>query len=169
MKEIQKIKELIAIQDSSKVIGESLIDEINQVFDTNAKFFQVFIHTNAETNNLLDTSGVISGRGTISAVFTMPMEETESMYGKLSSMLISSSIREEGGFYDVAKTLSGDENSKMTFSIIPTDSKSLMQLKLSTTIQIENQIESGREINPLDFSKLINSKDQIIFQQDFIH
>ena len=34
-----------AIQDSSKALGESLIDEINQVFDTNAEFHSVFIHT----------------------------------------------------------------------------------------------------------------------------
>ena len=147
-------KGINAIQDSSRALGESLIDEINQVFDTNAEFFQVFIHTSAETNNTLDTSGIISGTGTISAVFTMPMEETESMYGKLSSMLISSPIREGGGFYDVAKTLSGDENAKVSFSIIPTDSKSLMQLRVSTNTPIENQIESGTEINPLSFFKI---------------
>ena len=146
-------KGINAIQDSSRALGESLIDEINQVFDTNAEFFQVYIHTNAETNNLLDTSGIISGTGTISAVFTMPMEDTESMYGKLSSMLISSSIREEGGFYDVAKTLSSNENAKVSFSIIPTESKSLMQLRVSTNTPIENQIESGTEINPLSFFK----------------
>jgi len=147
-------KGINAIQDSSRVLGESLIDEINQVFDTNAKFFQVFIHTSAEANNTLDTSGIISGTGTISAVFTMPMEDTESMYGKLSSMLISSTIREEGGFYDVAKTLSADENAKMSFSIIPTESKSLIQLRVSTNTPIENQIESGTEINPLAFFKI---------------
>ena len=73
-------KGINAIQDSSREIGESFIDEINQTFDTNAEFFQVYIHTNAETNNALDTSGVVSGTGTISAVFTMPMEDTYSMY-----------------------------------------------------------------------------------------
>ena len=140
-----------AIQDSSREIGNSLIDEINQVFDTNAEFFQVYIHTNAETNNTLDTSGIISGTGTISAVYTMPMEDTDSMYQKLSSMLISSVIRENGGFYDVAKNLSTDKNAKMTFSIIPTESKSLLQLRVSTTSPIENQIEPGTEINPLEF------------------
>ena len=147
-------KGINAIQDSSRVLGESLIDEINQVFDTNAEFFQVFIHTNAETNNALDTSGVVSGTGTISAVYTMPMEDTVSMYGKLSSMLISSSIREAGGFYDVAKTLSSNENAKVSFSIIPTESKSLMQLRVSTNTPIENQIESGTEINPLAYFKI---------------
>ena len=144
-------KGINAIQDSSREIGESFIDEINQLFDTDAKFFQVYIHTNAETNNVLDTSGIVSGTGTISAVYTMPMEDTDSMYQKLSSMLISSTIRENGGFYEVAKTLSTDENAKMSFSIIPTESKSLLQLRVSTTSPIENQIESGTEINPLEF------------------
>ena len=140
-----------AIQNSSKIIGESFIEEINQVFDTNAKFFQVYIHTNAETNNVLDTSGIISGTGAISVVYTMPMEDTDSMYQKLSTMLISSEIRNSGGFYDVAKTLSTDKNAKMSFSIIPTELKSLLQLRVSATSAIENQIESGTEISPLEF------------------
>ena len=140
-----------AIQNSSKIIGESFIEEINQVFDTNAKFFQVYIHTNAETNDVLDTSGIISGTGIISVVYTMPMEDTDSMYQKLSTMLISSAIRNSEGFYDVAKTLSTDENAKMSFSIIPTESKSLLQLRVSTSSPIENQIESVTEINPLEF------------------
>jgi hypothetical protein len=147
-------KGINAIQKTTKEIGESFIDEINQVFDTDAKFFQVYIHTSAETNEVLDTSGVISGTGTISAVYTMPMEDTYSMYEKLSSILISSAIRENGGFYDVAKTLSTDENAKMSFSIIPTESKSLLQLRVSTTTPIQNKIESGTEINPLKFFKI---------------
>ena len=144
-------KGIIAIQDSSREIGESFVDEINQAFDTNAEFFQVYIHTNAETNSALDTSGIVSGTGTISAVLTMPMEDTYSMYEKLSSMLITSEIRENGGFYNIGKNLSTDENAKMSFSIIPTESKSLLQLRVSTTSPIENQIESGTKINPLEF------------------
>ena len=144
-------KGINSIQDSSREIGELFIDEINQTFDTNAEFFQVYIHTSAETNDVLDTSGIVSGTGTISAVFTMPMENTYSMYEKLSSMLIASEIRENGGFYNIAKNLSTNENTKMTFSIIPTESKSLLQLRVSTTSPMENQIESGIEINPLEF------------------
>jgi len=147
-------KGINAIQESSKIIGESFIDEINQVFDTNAEFFQIYIHSNSETNSLLDTSGVVSGTGTISAVYTMPMEDTYSMYEKLSSMLISSTIRENGGFYNIARNLSTDENAKMSFSIIPTESKSLLQLRVSTNIPIQDQIESGAEINPLEFFKI---------------
>ena len=67
-----------AIQKTSRIIGDSYIDEINQIFDTDAEFFQVFIHTSAETNQVLDTSGTISGTGAISAVYTMTMEDTYS-------------------------------------------------------------------------------------------
>jgi len=148
-------KGINAIQDSSKEIGELFIQEINQYFDTNAEFFQVFIHTAAETNEALDTSGIISGTGAISAVYTMPMEDTDSMYGKLSSMLLSSEIREKGGFYDVGKSLSLDENAKMSFSIIPTESKSLLQLRVSTERPIQDQItDTVTEINPLNFFKI---------------
>ena len=123
-------KGIFAIQDSTREIADLYIDEINQIFDTNAKFFQVYIHTNDETNQALDTSGIISGNGIISAVYTMPMEDTGSMYGKLSSMLLSKSIREGGGFYDTASILSMNQNAKMSFSITPTESKSLLQLRI---------------------------------------
>ena len=56
---------IIAIQDSTKEIAELYIDEINQIFDTDAKFHSVFVHTDDETNKALETSGVISGSGVI--------------------------------------------------------------------------------------------------------
>jgi len=142
-----------AIQDSTKKIGESFIGDINEILDTNAEFFQVYIHTSAEANKALDTSGIISGTGTISAVYTMPMEDTHSMYEKMSSMLLSKQIRESGGFYNIARNLSTEENAKMTFSIIPTESKTLSQLKVSVNNPIEKS-GTNTKINPLEFFKI---------------
>ena len=150
-------KGINAIQDSTREIADSYIHEMNQVFDTDAKFFQTYIHTNDETNQELDTSGIISGPRTISAVYTMPMQDTDYMYGKLSSMLLSKSIREGGGFYNIAKTLSEDQNSKMSFSIIPTESKSLLQLRISVENPIESEMEGTiTKINPLEFFNIEN-------------
>ena len=150
-------KGINAIQDSTRKIADSYIHEVNQVFDTNAKFFQTYIHTNDETNQELDTSGIISGHRTISAVYTMPMQDTDYMYGKLSSILLSKSIREGGGFYNIAKTLSEDQNSKMSFSIIPTESKSLLQLRISVENPIESEMEGTiTKINPLEFFNIEN-------------
>ncbi len=150
-------KGIFAIQDSTREIADLYIDEVNQVFDTNAKFFQVYIHTNDDANQALDTSGIISGTGTISAVYTMPMEDTESMYNKLSSMLLSKSIREGGGFYDTAKTLSMKQNAKMSFSITPIESKSLLQLRISANAPITSQMEGPTpKISPLEFFNIEN-------------
>ena len=142
-----------AIQEKKKKMGESFIGEINEIFDTNAEFFQVFIHTSAKANKALDTSGIISGTGTISAVYTMPMEDTHSMYGKISSILLSKQIRESGGFYNIARNLSTEENAKMSFTIIPTESKTISQLKVSVNNPIEKS-GTNTKINPLEFFKI---------------
>ena len=150
-------KGINAIQDSTREIADLYIHEVNQVFDTNAKFFQTYIHTSDETNQALGTSGIISGYRTISAVYTMPMQDTDYMYDKLSSMLLSKSIRDGEGFYNVAKTLSEDENAKMSFSIIPSESKSLLQLRISIENPIESQMEETiTKINPLEFFNIEN-------------
>jgi len=124
-------KGIIEIQDSTKAIAELFIDEINQTFDTNAQFHSVFLHSDDEINRTLGTSGAVSGRGIVSAVYTMPMEDTGSMYEKISAMLIPKEIRDSGGFYETAKNLSTEDNAKVTFSIIPFNNTSLLQLKLS--------------------------------------
>ncbi|QLH03841.1 hypothetical protein C5F47_06555 [Nitrosopumilus cobalaminigenes] len=158
-------KGIIAIQDSTKEISSIYIDKINQVFDTNAKFHSVFLHSDDVSNLALETSGIISGRGMISAVYTLPMEDTSSMYEKISGILLPKIIRESGGFYDVAKKLSSDENSKMTFSWIPLDSKSLLQLKLS--VDYPNKASDISNIKPLEFLNIENLQRSDYFSTGF--
>jgi hypothetical protein len=124
-------KGIIEIQDSTKALSELFIDEINQAFDTEAQFHSTFVHSDDEINRALETSGAVSGRGIVSAVYTMPMEDTSSMYEKISAILIAKAIRDSGGFYESAKNLSSEDNAKVAFSIIPLDNNSLLQLKLS--------------------------------------
>ena len=156
---------IIAIQNSTKMIGDSYIEEINQIFDTKAEFHSVFVHTDDQTNQALETSGTISGKGVISAVYTLPMEDTNSMYEKVSAILIPKIIRDGGGFYDVAKKLSFDENAKMTFSIIPLDSKSLLQLKLS--VNYPNMASTISEMSPLEFLQIKEIKRSDYFSTGF--
>jgi len=158
-------KGIIAIQDGTKEIAELYIDGINQAFDTDAKFHSVYLHTNDEANVAFETSGVVSGRGMVSAVYTMPMEDTSSMYEKISAILVHKIIRDGGGFYDVAKNLSHDENSKMTFSLIPLESKSLLQLKLS--VDYPNKATTITKISPLEFLKVENLKRSNYFSSGF--
>ena len=158
-------KGIRAIQDSIKEISKLYIDEINQAFDTNAEFHSVFVHSDDQSNEALETSGIISGRGMISAVYTLPMEDTTSMYEKISGILLPKIIRDGGGFYDVAKKLSSDENAKMTFSWIPLDSKSLLQLKLS--VDYPNEASTISEVSPLEFLKVENIKRSDYFNSGF--
>jgi len=158
-------KGIFTIQDAAKEVAELYIDEINQAFDTDAKFHSVFFHSGDETSKALETSGVISGKGIISAVYTMPMEDTNSMYEKISAILVSKTIRDGGGFYDVARDLSFEENSKMTFSLIPSDSKSLFQLKLS--VVYSNKAPTISEISPLEFLNIENLKRSDYFSTGF--
>ncbi len=152
-------KGIIEIQDAARQVAMPYIDEINRVFDTDAKPHSVFVHSDDASNEAFETSGVISGRGVISVVYTMPRESTDSMYEKISAILIPKIIRDGGGFYDVAKNLSFEENSKMTFSLIPLESKSLLQLKLS--VDYPNEANNISEVSPLDLLKTdkINRSD----------
>jgi len=156
---------IFAFQDTAKEIGNLLIDDINQAFDTNAKYHSSFLHYQDDANLALETSGVISGRGTISSVFTMPYEDTFSMYQKMSSLLLPEKIRNAGGFYDVAKKLSRDENAKMTFSIIPNDEDSFYQLKLS--VDYTDNTSLIKEIKPLEFFQTNELKRSEYFSDAF--
>lgn len=159
------LNEIRAIQDSTKEMADLYIDEINQALDTSAEFHSVFVHSDDRTNVALDTTGLVSGRGMVSAVYTLPMEDTDSMYEKISSILIPKVIRDKGGFYSIAKNLSTDENAKMTFSVIPTGSKSLLQLKLS--VDYPNKAPEILNVSPLEFLKVESMERSEYFSSGF--
>jgi len=156
---------IFAIQDTGRLIGDTLIDDINEVMDTNAEFHSVYIHQTAEVNRVLETSGVISGRGTISAVYTMTREDTQSMFEKFSSTLLPKEIRDSGGFYDVAKKLSSEPNASMTLSIIPQNGISLFQLKIS--VDYPNTASEIKNISPLELLQINELKRSDYFSNDF--
>ena len=156
---------IFAYQDTGKLIGDSLIDDLNSVFDMDAKYHSTFVHYLDETNTILETSGVVSGRGTISAVYTLPAQATDSVYEKISAILIPKIIRDSGGFYDVAKQLSHNDESKMTFSMIPNDNTMLYQLKISLRYPIA--AKSTDVVEPLKFLQSDQLEKSNYFSQGF--
>ncbi|WP_316504648.1 hypothetical protein [Nitrosopumilus sp.] len=153
------------IQSSTLEISDQFIDELNEVFDTEAKLHSTLIQTDDKANVALETSGAVSGKGIVSAAYTMPMEDTDSMYAKISSLLIPKEIRDSGGFYDVAKDLATHENSKITFSIIPVEGKSLLQLRLAVNYpQVATEIQ---EVSPLEFLKVETMDRSSYFSSGF--
>jgi hypothetical protein len=158
-------KGIIEIQDSTKALSELFIDEINQAFDTEAQFHSTFVHSDDEINRTLETSGAVSGRGIVSAVYTMPMEDTSSMYEKISAILIAKAIRDSGGFYESAKNLSSEDNAKVAFSIIPLDNNSLLQLKLS--VDYPQAASNLTKLAPLEFLGIDELKRSEYFSSGF--
>lgn len=140
-------KGIVAIQNSTKLVANQFIDDLNKQFDTSARFHSVFVHHQDESNIALDTSGVVSGRDTVSAVYTMPREETSSMFEKISALLIAKEIRDADGFYLAAKEVSKSENSRMSFSIIPMGSSNLYQLKVKNTLS--QQVKDTHSVDPV--------------------
>ncbi len=138
---------IVAIQESTKETGNLYIDRVNEMFDTDAQFHSVFIHSSDAS-----VLGITPGRGTVSAVYTLPMEDTSSMYEKISGILLPKIIRDSGGFYNVAKNISSDENASMTFSWVPSASQSLLQLQIS--VDYPDKASSVSEISPLEFLKV---------------
>jgi hypothetical protein len=158
-------KGIIEIQESTKAIADLFIDEINQTFDTDAQFHSTFVHTDDQINRTLETSGMVSGRGIVSAVYTMPMEDTRSMYEKISGILIPRVIRDSGGFYETAKILSSEDNARVTFSIIPFENNSLLQLKLS--VDYSQAASNLTQLAPLEFLATDELKRSEYFSSGF--
>lgn len=154
-----------AIQDTGRQIGDSLIGDINGAFDTSAEFHSVFIHQKDESGKALGTSGVISGEGMFSAVYTMPREDAQTFYEKFSTILLPAEIRDSGGFYDLAKKLSEQQNAQMTLSIIPQNGISLFQLKLS--VDYPNTAKGIETVSPMEFLKTDELKRSNYFSKDF--
>lgn len=85
------------VQDSAKEMGGLLIDDLNKIFRTDTEFHSVFIHTADNANVLLETSGAVSGRGSVSATYVADKSATDFLFTDLTGILIPKTIREGGG------------------------------------------------------------------------
>jgi hypothetical protein len=148
---------LTEAQSKGKEVGDLLIGDINNAFRINAKFHSVFIHTDDKVNRALETSGEISGHGTVSIVYTFPKSDASFLYETLTVLLIPNQIRESGGFLDVAKKLADDPTSAVTFSITPKGTTSLFQLQVSRDQKITDKIASIDILQYLGIEKLQRS------------
>lgn len=136
------------IQNTSKAIGNTLINDINKAFLLDASFNSAYVHPKGELSKELGTSGSVAGNKTISVVYTASQEKSSYLFDQLTSILMPSQIRNAGGFYDVAKKMADSSNSTVTFVITPTTSgQSIYQLQVSKQSPIKGEVTS---IKPLD-------------------
>lgn len=148
------------VQESAREMGGLLIDDLNQVFRTDAEFHSVYIHTADNANMLLETSGIISGKGAVSATYVTDKRATDFLFTDIAGILIPKEIRDGGGFYDIAKKLSRHDDSIISITMIPNEDSNLYIFKItkeikekSNDITIINTLESFEvdEISRTDY------------------
>ena len=148
------------VQESAREMGGLLIDDLNQVFRTNAEFHSVYIHTVDNANMLLETSGIVSGKGAVSATYVTDKRATDFLFTDIAGILIPKEIRDGGGFYDIAKKLSRHDDSIISITMIPNEDSNLYMFKItkeikekSNDITIINALESFEvdEISRTDY------------------
>ena len=123
------------VQESAREMGGLLIDDLNQVFRTDAEFHSVYIHTADNANMLLETSGIVSGKGAVSATYVTDKRATDFLFTDIAGVLIPKEIRDGGGFYDIAKKLSRHDDSIISVTMIPNEDSNLYMFKITKEIK----------------------------------
>jgi hypothetical protein len=136
------------VQDSAKEMGEKIINELNEALGMKGEFHSTFIHTVDDANILLETSGVVSGRGSVSATYVMPKQSTDFLFADLAGKLLPKEIREGGGFYKISKKMAKNDNSIISISIIRNENSNLFMFKVAD--ETKNTSEDISKINVLE-------------------
>lgn len=157
---------IVSLQDFSRERADAYIGAINEALDTDASYHSVFVHSGGDKSGAsTGLPGIASGRATVSVVYVMPMADTDWMYQKMSSILLPGQIRESGGFHDAARVLAAQDNAKMLFAIIPSDSGSLLQLKVASARPVN--ASAADVVRPLEMMGLENLERSGYFSSGF--
>ena len=112
-------------------------------------------------------------------LYTTNKQTTENLFNALSTLLISSTIRDAGGFYDNAGELSKHYFADFTLSFVPLEKNALRSLHISLTCSNEDPIlpdcpghfddmYASGEINPLEILQVENINRSGIFTDQFL-
>ena len=106
-------------------------------------------------------------------LYTTNRQQTDNLFDALSTLLISSDIRNAGGFYDNAEKLSKHDFADFTISFVPLEKNALRSLNISLTcssVQHElpdcpghfDEMFTSGEINPLELLQVENIKSFLL-------
>ena len=116
---------------------------------------------------------------TANVLYTTNKQPTENLFDALSTMLLSSDIRNAGGFYDNAVKLSEHHFADFTVSFVPLEKNILRSLHISLTCSSEDSVlpdcpanfdkllASG-EISPLEVLQVENINRSKLFEDKFL-
>ena len=114
-------------------------------------------------------------------IYTVNKQPTVALFAGLATQLVSSEIRDAGGFYNNAEKLSEHTFSELTLTLVPLENNALRTFQISFTCSneirelprcdeegnIEEQIARG-DISPLDFIQVENISRSKIFTDEFL-
>jgi hypothetical protein len=114
-----------------------------------------------------------------SVLYTTNKQTTSALFSALSSMLISSEIREAGGFYDDAERLAKHNFSDFSVQLVPLENNSLRSFHISLTCSDEhtelpdcpNNFDTllrSDKISPLELLQVENINRSKIFEDKFL-
>ena len=124
---------IVLVQDGAREVGDGFIDALNGALGTEASFHSVFVHHDDTQREALGMPGTVMGRNTVSAVYTLPQQDTAAFYDMLSSRVLASGIAGGGGFADAARDLAARQDSSITLAAMPRGIDTLIQLKVTRT------------------------------------
>jgi len=112
-------------------------------------------------------------------LYTTNKQTTDNLFDALSTLLISSDIRNAGGFYDNAEKLSKHSFADFTISFVPLEKNTLRSLHVSLTCSSEDptlpkcpnnfdKLLASGEINPLELLQVENINRSKIFADEFL-
>jgi len=112
-------------------------------------------------------------------LYTTNKQQTGNLFNALSTMLISSEIRNTGGFYDNAAKLSKHHFADFNISFVPLEKNALRSLSISLTCSSEDpvlpecpdnfdKLLASGEINPLEPLQVENINRSEIFTDKFL-
>ena len=112
-------------------------------------------------------------------LYTTNKQTTDNLFDALSTLLISSDIRNAGGFYDNAEELSKHYFADFTIQFVPLEKNVLRSLHISLTCSSEDpvlpecpghfdDVFASGEINPLEILQVENINRSGIFADQFL-
>ena len=123
------------VQESAKEMSNEVVKKLNELLGMDLEFHSTFIHTVDDANIFLETSGIVSGRGSVSATYITQKQSTDFIFSDLAGKLIPKEIREGGGFYDIAKKIVKLDNSIISISILRNGDSNLYMFKVVNEIK----------------------------------
>jgi len=157
------------IKKNSREIADKIVDDGAIIFS--AEFDSVTLQPKIS----FDGKKMIISQ----VLYTTNKQTTDALFSALSTMLISSNIREAGGFYDNAEKLSKHYFSDFTVSFVPLEKNALRSLHISLTCSSEDpvlprcpanfdKLFTSGEVNPLELLQVENINRSEIFADEFL-